>query len=428
MSPMNKRPQDRLFNRPSNTRRFHVRLLVTLALVCSYGFALGGQSGERAGQHYSVNAKGEIVDPSGEVFIPHGANVAIAFTRYPYVFEGNSRDGEPDTSAGGVNSYERWSERSRANVWVTNKVRQLRAWGFNTLRVGAVPFGDNNKPTLEETIEGVKKGVDEMTQAGFVVVLDMHSATGKDPQIDQKSERDIRAFWDATVPYFRNNPRVWFNFFNEPFKDGTKIAEWIALHSFYVRRYRAEPYRAHNLIVCDLPRYGQALDMLADGALDGFAKEHPSVVFGWHAYGSVGSRLSFSDTADPAKSYAAFDKLLTEVRGRRHAIIVGEVGMAHPKEKGNAGPWQWNVNGFNNLVTGQNPTSGVMGEPLARKHGVGLLLWHLTGDASHYHLYAMRKDRGPWWKTVDDTGKLVDRQALTEQARLFWDYVYAKQE
>ena len=399
------------------------RLITTMAIfVCVAIVSFASISNDSAVVHYRVGSKGQILDPEGNEFIPYGANVAIAFTGYPYVFEGNAGNGEPDSSGGGVNSYQRWSEKAFAMVAVSNKAVQLRAWGFNTLRVTALPFGDNKTPTQAETVAGIVKGVNEMTAEGFVVMLEMHSGTAKDPVVGDKVELEVRAFWDAVVPAFKKNSRVWFNFFNEPFKERNKTDAWIALHAFYIDRYRASPFNAENLVVCDLPGYGQALDQLASGKLDALTAKRQNVLFGWHAYGSVGPRLSYADTADPEKSYSTFDQMLTEVTARGHAVVAGELGIAVKANQGNSGPWKWNVNGFNNLVTGIGPKGQRFGPALAAKHKVGLLLWHLTGDSSYYHLYAISKDRGPWWQTVNSAGALVNRDALSEQARLFWDY------
>ena len=46
------------------------------------------------GKFYIVGK--DIIDPNGNVFYPIGANVAVKFTEYPYVFEGGN---------GGVNTH-----------------------------------------------------------------------------------------------------------------------------------------------------------------------------------------------------------------------------------------------------------------------------------------------------------------------------------
>ena len=138
---------------------------------------------------------------------------------------------------------------------------------------------ESGVPAQQEVIDGIDETVQELTQAQVVVILACHDSTGTDLVLDSALDLQVRAFWDEVVPRYQDNPCVWFNFFNEP---RTKFDPevWLELHRFYYDRYRSKG--AENIMVFDLPNFGQGFDLLAgDTFADGLGGAC-NTLFGWH--------------------------------------------------------------------------------------------------------------------------------------------------
>ncbi|MDH3681864.1 MAG: glycoside hydrolase family 5 protein [Acidimicrobiia bacterium] len=315
------------------------------------------------GRFYVVGS--DIVGPDGNVFYPIGANVAIKFTPYGYVFEGNN---------GGVNDH----------------LDDVRAWNWNTIRATLICDNTTGIPTFDELVEGIHPTIERFTAAGIVVILECHDLTGTDPTLGSPGDLRVRPFWDEMVERYADNPYVWFNLFNEPYASADTEG-WRRLHEFHVDRIRRAG--AENIIIADLPGWGQGIDLVADRPFADELSERCNTVFGWHAYGAIGGRQG---------SRADHERHIQQVQAKDMALIVGEYGVALPAQWGNAGPWSWNVSGFEAMNI------------LGPKYGVGLLWWHATGDETFYSLYALKWDRSGFWTSRNEGN-------LTQYGQKFWD-------
>jgi len=308
----------------------------------------------------------DIVDPEGNIFVPIGTNATIRATDYPYVFDGGN---------GGVNG----------------RVESIKAWGWNTIRASLQCFNETGNPTQREIINGIDETVRELTEAKIVVVLTCHDATGSDLELETATELQVRAFWDEVVLNYSDNTYVWFNFFNEPFKSRLSD-DWVELHRFYFDRYRNQG--VDNIMVFDLPEFGQAIDLAANNSFVNDLGRSCNTVLGWHAWGALDGEQATSE------DYAEFAQT---VRGRGLAVMIGEAGVPFPLEAGTAGNPEWNASGYYSALEVASTTD------------VGLLWWHGTGDTSDDLFYPLKLDRSGFW-TADNSGN------LTEAGTTFWEY------
>lgn len=314
----------------------------------------------------------EIVDPYGNLFVPVGVNAAIKVTDYAYVYEGGN---------GGVNG----------------RVDAVKAWGWNTVRATLSCYDESGEPSQRQIIDGIDETVQELTEAGIVVILACHDATGSDLQLNGPLEVQVRAFWDEVVPEYADNPYVWFNFFNEPYTtDDTE--PWVELHQFYYDRYRDQG--VNNIMIFDLPLYAQGIQLAAEGEFVEPLGRACNTVFGWHAWGSLaGEQATEEDYAN--YSQAVLDRDL--------ALIVGEAGVPFPPSAGTAGNPEWNETGYYAALE------------VARDSNIGLLWWHGTGDTSNDLYYPLKVDKSGFW-TAGNSGN------LTIAGATFWNFSHRERQ
>jgi mannan endo-1,4-beta-mannosidase len=305
------------------------------------------------GKFYVVGK--DIVGPDGNIFYPIGANAAIKFTPYPYVFDFN----------GGIN----------------DRLENVKAWNWNIIRANLIC--DNTIPSFDELINGVTPTIDKFTAAKIVVILSCHDEIVKDPTLGNPKDLAIRKFWDTMTDRYKNNPYVWFNIYNEPYAstDAAALAQWKKLHEFYVERVRSRG--AENIIIADIPNYAQALDLLATQTFADTLAQTCNVVFGFHAYGALGD-------------FAAHEQTIRAVQAKKMAVIGGELGVPIPvgNDTQYPGSYPINVRGFEAMRV------------LGPRYGIGLLWWHATGDSSAKLDYALKNDSSGFW-TANNSGNLT---------------------
>ncbi len=307
----------------------------------------------------------QILDPNGDVFYPVGANVAISTTEYSYVFEGGN---------GGVNDH----------------ISSVEAWNWNVVRANLSCFSDNGGPTTQQVVAGIEDTVKRLTAARIVVIIECHDGTGSDVLLDSEVEKRVGEFWDLVVAEYKDNPYVWFNFFNEPF-ESDDLTNWKSLHDFYIDRYRAQ---SDNIIVVDLPLYGQGLNLFEDNPLPESFTTACNVIFGWHAYGSLGEQ---EFTARDYKS------LIESVQEQDVTIIASEVGYIDPGAEAQ-----------NEINESRKEAFEIMVE-VAPETGVGLMWWHAIGDTADESFFRLKNDGSGFW-TADNSGN------LTEAGEVFWEF------
>lgn len=311
----------------------------------------------------------DIVDPDGNLFVPVGVNAAISVTDFPFVFEG-------------------------ANGGIAGRVEDVQAWGWNTVRANLVCNGDE-LVTQAQVRDGITTTIEEFTAAGIVVIITCHDGTGTNMTINDEVEEPLREFWDTVVEQYRDNPYVWFNFFNEPWElrdSDESLDDWLTLHEFYVKRYRNQG--VENVVVLDLPGFAQAIDLLADDPFaDGLSSEC-NVVFGWHAWGDLAGEEATAE-GYRVKALAA--------RAKNLAIVISEAGVPEPLDAGTAGFPEWNVSGYRAALE------------LAGDEQFGLLWWHGTGDTDEELFYPLTADASGFWTAADGSN-------LSDAGLSFWEF------
>lgn len=255
----------------------------------------------------------QILDPDGNVFYPFGMNTGLHYTNFPYPFMFTSVEDE----MGAVNSYE------LDPVTYPSNVEAARAWGWNIFRTNVVAFNTDLAPTGAGTVDLIAHAVNELLAAGFVVLMDGRTNQPGDDTSTLGSANDLnaRSFFGRCLELWGGNPLFWINPFNEPFsdEDSISIASMITLYSDWITFLRGAGYA--NPIVFDLPRYGQALNKLADGTFDAFAELDENLIFGWHNYGFPDGMADTDGTVT--------ETLAAQVAARGHCVLIGETGYRY---------------------------------------------------------------------------------------------------
>lgn len=322
------------------------------------------EEGAASGPFYVVGSR--IVDPEGAIFVPVGVNAAISAVDFPYVFEGGN---------GGINDH----------------LDAVQAWGWNTVRATLDCYDESGTPLQQDIIDGIDETVQEFTAAGIVVILTCQDSTGQDLTIDSPLELELRKFWDVVVEIYRDNPYVWFNFFNEPF-ESADLEGWQRLHQFYIDRFRSTG--VENIMVLDLPIFGQAIDLAATDDFAATVGTACNTVLGWHAWGAINGAEATPE---------AYEVNLQTVLGKGLAVMVGEAGVPDPLESGTAGNPEWNASGFYSAID------------TAEQRNVGMLWWHGTGDTVDELYYPLTADATGFWTAADGTN-------LSTAGERFWRF------
>ena len=114
-------------------------------------------------------------------------------------------------------------------VYDQTLVQSFQAWKSNAIRVPLNEDcwlginGVNSAYSGQNYITAISTFVTMFTNAGFIVILDLHwtapgtqQATGQQPMPDMDHSVD---FWKSVATYFKSNPNVIFELFNEPYPD-----------------------------------------------------------------------------------------------------------------------------------------------------------------------------------------------------------------
>lgn len=308
-----------------------------------------------------------IVDPEGNIFLPMGANIAVR--QAPNLENGYA-----------------FNWRGTAN----GHSADVQAWGWNTIRLNVICIGASDGPTQAQTLNGIDEVVREYTAKKMVVVIDCHhgDVTGKSPSFSSSIVQQTMSFYDNLTTKYKSNPYVWFNPLNEPF--GTKdAAGWTALQAGVYNRIRTNA--PNNVVIADLPDWGNQIDALVDGNLGSFSSGKCNVLYGWRGYGFINGYA----TDESMKTY------IEKLAAKNIPMIVGEFGDPLTLNEGTAGP------------PIQNRIGAYAVMKYGPQNGYGLLWWHATGDSGNWLTYSLTKDRtAPWVK---------DSSNLSDGGRTFWD-------
>lgn len=338
---------------------------------------------------YRTSSKGvfkvsgtKILDPNGDVFYPFGVNTGIHYTNFPYPF---CFVGVTD-GPGAINSLE-----SDPTTYPSN-VNAARSWGWNFLRTNVIAYNTDLAPTAAGTVDLIAHGVDELLNAGFVVLMDGRTNDPGDSLTTLGSDNDLRAraFVTRCLELWGDNPLFWVNPFNEPMGGETtlEIASMIELYTDWITFLRGLDY--HNPIVFDLPRYGQGINRVADGTFDDFMELDDNLILSWHHYGYP-TEFAATDKTD-------METLASTVHAKNYCVIMGELG------------YQWDGNSPNNYTANLLATEWAVEDGRAQALDIGLVAWHAGHDEFNF-----TSDRNPFFMSGNDgTG-------LNSYGDLMWD-------
>lgn len=223
-------------------------------------------AGVASGQFYT--RKGLMYDPSGNVFVPIGANVG---TRTVYDFNGNATNDHLGYANGHSDA--------------------AQAWGWNMIRLNLLVT--DGSPTSFRTLNGydafkadVKSIVDEYTAKHIVVMLESHDLfflNESEQGMNAPHLAQVDQFWKDMAIAYKDNPYVWFNLNNE-----LQLAnqQWVDINLHQINIVRSNG--ARNVIVIDTPSV--ATDASADN--------------------TPGAKYSFDPTMGPVLADAANGNLV----------------------------------------------------------------------------------------------------------------------
>jgi hypothetical protein len=294
------------------------------------------------------------------------------------------------------------------NGTATGHVADVKAWGWNTVRATLPCLPDGTGPSVDDLNTGIDDFIQEYTTQRVVVIVECHDITGDNLKPDDARVQALQPFWDRLATKWKDDPYVWFNYYNEPQGTTTAagVANWMSLQQQALQRLRAIAPR--SIFVADIPGAGQGLETLTgDTPITDLGKGQCNVLYDWHAYGAVGNDSIFGNGVDwdnESKSLANHRKVFEYLRDNNIPMVIGELGDPLTLDEGSAGQPIWNRYGARAVID------------LAPQFGVGLLWWHGTGDSGVFLTYTLMADRhqAPW--AAGPTG-----EGLSDGGRRFWE-------
>lgn len=379
-----------------------VTLLAVLMLVLASCTSGGGSESPAADEEIEVGEFAvvgrTIVDPFGEVFVPHGANVGAIVI---------DRDGQPV-----------WLFALDGND-ITDQaaVDAVQAWNWNILRLNArcteIEANEFNSAWgNEEMLAAIDGVVDTYTPLGVVVMIECHDLTGQSPEIDSAAYAEVERFWLAAAERYRDNTYVWFNHLNEfhaPSDALTDEEDYRYWQSVVDDAYATfAETGAPNLVVFDLPNYGNDLGVMGSPAIRDWAATKCNTIWSWHAFGGLvpdgaGASYSFA-RPDEAAFRAEVSSLVDEVSRADLPLLAGEFG------------YDWNAERkTSNFQWASERLGALTALDVLPAAGYGLVVWHANGDSAVAITYGL--------KAADDLTFAEPRpgEQLSELGERFWE-------
>ena len=340
-----------------------------------------GQAATPTGKFYVVGKN--IVDPSGNIFLPMGANVGMRqapYLEHNYLFNyfGTAND----------------------------QIAAVKAWGWNTIRpnINCAPSGS---PSYAETMAGLDALVTEYTKGPqkLVVMVTCRVVVGTDYAYNSSTIQASLPMIKDIARTYKDNPYVWMNTFNEPISNQNA---WTSLNQSLYNDVRA--LAPDMMFVADLAGLGNQIETLADGNLaTTFGTGKCNVLYDWHAYGFINGY----------GSDATHQQYINAVASKNIALVVGEFGdplkadgsplrASDPTVPGVAGNPDQNRIGANAVIK-YGPSAGY-----------GLIWWIATGDSNQGIVYSLTKDKtSPWTVTAGNAAT-----KLAPAGKAFWDLTH----
>ncbi len=334
----------------------------------------------------------DIVDPNGNLFVPMGANI-----------------GAPVVDSAGK---EAWIFRLNGDdITTPESAAAVEEWGWNFLRVNAecsaqtpsenAPWGN------EEMFTALDEVIDLYTSQGIVVAIECHDLTGESPSIDDPVYLEIAEFWKAAAERYGDNGYVWFNHLNE-FDDGqSPETEWQAVIDDAYNLFLETG--TNNLVIFDLPNFGQRLPVMADPQYQEWSKTMCNVIWGWHSYGAVAPPGGDVTNPEEEAFNAEITKLLDNTVAAEIPILIGEFG------------YDWDSNRKTTLFNYPAERFGALAAlKFGPPRGYGLAVWHANGASPTAMTFGL--------KNSDDQtfAQPAPSENLSEMGQLFWDLSQAQ--
>ena len=142
---------------------------------------------------------------------------------------------------------------------------------------------------------------------------------------------------------------------------------------------------ASNVLVFDLPNFGNDLAVLGSAAIREWAATKCNTIWSWHAFGglvpeSAGPTYSF-DEPDEEAFRAEISSLVGQIADANVPLMVGEFG------------YDWNAERQSSNFAWASERLGAMTAlDLLPPEGYGLLVWHANGDSSTAMAYSLKAD------------------------------------
>jgi parallel beta-helix repeat protein len=283
---------------------------------------------------FSIAANGNILSPSGTLFVPVGMNAVPRPIPAP---------------TGGF-----WLNNMRyATGQVANFISRPN---WNTLRLTCW-HDPLSGYTQQNVIDGILACVDEYVAQGVVVIPANHEWTRSGiPSAPTRAALEADDFflpwYNAMLDKAKTSPYVWVNPLNEP-TDYLEDQTWVDTHNYLYTYARNRGF--NGILVIDLPGFGQDISFLSDPLLAGFMSGKTNVVLAFHNYGIT------NEVADAYKN-------------TNYPVMIGETGRTLSGES--ATQFQWCVDN-------------------ARVTNWGLVAWWGAGNTNNE--FSFRNNVGAAW-------------------------------
>ncbi len=310
---------------------------------------------------------GYLYDPSGDLFVPLGANVG---TTASFDWKGDAQGHAKDAVAWGWNTV-------RLNLMVTGSYD----WSY---------VAQNSQTALLELTARI---VDEYTAAGIVVIVSAHD-NPMDSHVDRAAvEAGLIAWWRKAAHAFADNPRVWSGLINEPAYTNDA---WVRILGRLASAVRDTGNR--NPVLLGAPCWGQDVGYQKPYFADAkfayeptmapvLAERYDNLILEQHNYGAYG----LYSTAPKLAAY------LSRVREAGLTPLIGEFGYTVSRSDS---PDVYDAN--------RDAAQAVFA--VTRQESAGALWWHAT----HGDHYSLKADGGAFWKGGNRAG-------LSEGGQRLWD-------
>jgi parallel beta-helix repeat protein len=235
---------------------------------------------------FSIASNGNILNPSGNLFVPIGMNAVPRPVPAP-------------TSGFWLNTMR----------YATGHVSDFTSRSnWNTMRLTCW-HDEASEFTQQNIIDGILACIDEYTAQNVVMIPANHEWTRSDvpaaaTQARLEADNFFLPWYNAMLDKAKINQYVWVNPLNEPY-DYLDNQGWVDVHNYLYTYARNRGY--NGILVFDLPGFGQDISFLSNSLLTSFMIGKTNVVLGYH-------------------NYEVSDSVSNQYVNTNYPVIVGEAG------------------------------------------------------------------------------------------------------